>query len=287
MCLTNIPEGILQVLFQSDRDGTYCQHAWQQPDCWEVIFAGDMGAQATKFSFFNKRVQKFNTGQIYHIATMWEKAPASPAIDELQSGSIIRIRCKVNCNSERKVAGAFVPLTIPCVIPTLFMKWEIRDDNSTETAEHPSDNENVGTEPTSFGNDRHRHSSSFNLSPASCTRSKTDSPSLQGLKFAQSLDIESPFKFMIMTPQHAEQSTDMSLLTYWNAELYGRKNVWKMKDAKNIQTSGCCTEVCGGLLSEPHQRLLRGSNLTSFVRALELFNVTTIHTTTNCTLLSQ
>ena len=167
---------------------------------------------------------------------MWEKAPGSPencdiaftqdvspAIDELQSCSIIRIRRKVNCNSERKVASAFLPLTIPCVIPTLFMKWEIQDDNSTETAEQPSDNENVGTEPTSFGNDRHRHSSSFNLSPAACTRSKTDSPSLQGLKFAQSLDIESPSKFM--TPQHAEQSTDMSLLTNWYVDVYGHKRL--------------------------------------------------------------
>ena len=62
LCLTNIPEGILQVLLQSDRDGTYCRNAWQQPDCWEVLFAGDMGAQATKFGFFNTTVQKFNMG---------------------------------------------------------------------------------------------------------------------------------------------------------------------------------------------------------------------------------
>ena len=61
------------------------------------------------------------------------------------------------------------------------------------------------------------------MSLAACKRSKTDSPSLQGLKFAQSLDIESPSKFM--TPQHAEQSTDMSLLTNWYVDVYGRKNV--------------------------------------------------------------
>ena len=59
------------------RARTYFSHAWQKYDEWEVLYAGDMGAQSTKFGFFNTRQVKFNTGQNFSIICNKEKAPDS------------------------------------------------------------------------------------------------------------------------------------------------------------------------------------------------------------------
>ena len=64
LCMDDVPRGILAVLLESDRERTYFSHPWQKYDEWEVLYAGDMGAQSTKFFFFNTSQVKFNTGQI-------------------------------------------------------------------------------------------------------------------------------------------------------------------------------------------------------------------------------
>ena len=65
--MDDVPRGVLAVLLESDRARTYFRHAWQKYDEWEVLYAGDMGAQSTKFGFFNTRQVKFNTGQNFSI----------------------------------------------------------------------------------------------------------------------------------------------------------------------------------------------------------------------------
>ena len=73
LCLNNLPESVLSILLQSDRDGTYHRHDYQKNDSYEVLWAGDMGANSTKFGFFNTREQKFNSGQKLRICCMLNK----------------------------------------------------------------------------------------------------------------------------------------------------------------------------------------------------------------------
>ena len=67
LCVNNLPESVLSILLQSDRDGTYHRHDYQKSDSYEVLWAGDMGANSTKFGFFNTREQKINSGQKLQI----------------------------------------------------------------------------------------------------------------------------------------------------------------------------------------------------------------------------
>ena len=59
LCMKNLPESVLKILIQCDRDGTYYRHDFQPFDSWDILWAGDMGAKSTKFGFFNTCQHKF------------------------------------------------------------------------------------------------------------------------------------------------------------------------------------------------------------------------------------
>ena len=65
------------------------------------------------------------------------------------------------------------------------------------------------------------------------------------------------------------QSTVVSRQTNWYLDRTGQKNVWKLKNPTNIQTSEYCTPVCGGLSKQPPPHKLRGQNITCFVRVVQ------------------
>ena len=103
--MKNLPESVLKILIQCDRDGTYYRHDFQPFDSWDILWAGDMGAKSTKFGFFNTRQHKFLTGQNLHICSMFDEAPDSQenvssvfsnqvgvGFFELKNSSIVRLR---------------------------------------------------------------------------------------------------------------------------------------------------------------------------------------------------
>ena len=130
--MKNLPESVLKILIQCDRDRTYYHHDFQPFDSWDILWAGDMGAKSTKFGFFNTRQHKFLTGQNLHICSMFDEAPDSQenvssvfsnqvgvGFSELKNSSIVRLRML----KSQKFAGALVQTKFPVVIPGL-MLWE-------------------------------------------------------------------------------------------------------------------------------------------------------------------
>ena len=107
---------------------------------YKVLFAGDSGAESTKFGFFNTRQQNFNTGQHFCIAHLVEKAPDStenlglcyeeeiaPECTKLRSSSILRVLSVIG--GVRKVAVAIIQTQFPLLLPCVFMKWEVCENS--------------------------------------------------------------------------------------------------------------------------------------------------------------
>ena len=144
LCMKNLPESVLKILIQCDRDGTYYRHDFQPFDSWDILWAGDMGAKSTKFGFFNTRQHKFLTGQNLHICSMSDEAPDSQenvssvfsnqvgvGFSELKNSSIVRLRML----KSQKFAGALVQTKFPVVIPGLCfgnrrMNWTIQSNQT-------------------------------------------------------------------------------------------------------------------------------------------------------------
>ena len=139
-------------------------------------------------------------------------------------------------------AGAYIPTTTPCVIPTLFMNWEVRGEDAIQIVQ-------TGQEESEKASHKH----SFCLSPAACTRLKTPTPhiSAQVLNCAESFNFELPSDFT-SPPTH---STVVAQQTNWYLDRNRHKNVVKLKNPNNIQTSEYCTPGCGGLSNQvpPHE----------------------------------
>ena len=141
LCVSNLPEAVLSVLIDCDREETYVRHPYQSPNEWDLLWAGDMGASSTKFGFFNCRRRKFNAGQHLNLCSMFVQAPDSrknldkvlssdiaPGLQAVKSSCILRVRnrCK------KMYAGALIPLAVPCLIPSFFMEWAIPAEDADE-----------------------------------------------------------------------------------------------------------------------------------------------------------
>ena len=174
LCVSNLSHAVLQKLLQSDREGSYFRHKFQKANTWEVLFAGDAGADSTKFGFFNTREEKFNTGQNFCVAHMVEKAPdtqenlrtcyanhIAPEFVELQNSSIVRVRSQC----QKKVAGAIIKTRFPFAIPTLFMKW-----NTCANVDSSEEHFNAGRDTASDTNFESEFVSITEQSKQSCNK---------------------------------------------------------------------------------------------------------------------